>query len=68
MTFTSIDKRLVERKDMAFQKKYVKDAVRQTPDAADAYETIKIEHDSICLYKKKSIAQQSVQAASDKTA
>ena len=68
MTFTSIDKRLVERKDMAFQKKYVKDAVRHTPDAADEYETIKIEHDPICLYKKKTSAQQPVQAASDKTA
>ena len=68
MTFTSIDKRLVERNDLAFQKKYTKDAVRHTTDAAYAYETIKIEHDPICLYKKKISAHQPVQAASDKTA
>ena len=68
MTFTSIDKRLVERKDMAFQKKYVKDAMRHTPDAADEYETIKIEHDTICLYQKKISAPKPVQAASSKTA
>ena len=68
MTFTSIDKRLVERKDMAFQKKYVKDAMRHTPDAADSFETITIEHDNIRLYQKKLSAQQPAQAASEKTA
>jgi len=68
MTFTSIDKRLVERKDMAFQKKYAKDAARSTPDAADSCEIIKIEHDTICLYQKKINAQQPAPAAPKKNA
>ena len=53
MTFTEIDKRLVERKDQAFQEKYLKDSYRHTPDAADQFETIEVEHTPICLCQKK---------------
>lgn len=53
MTFITIDKRLVERNDLAFQDKYRKDSARHTPDAADKYETSEIEHNPICLYQKK---------------
>ncbi len=64
MTFTTIDKRLVERKDLAFQEKYLKDSARHTPDAADKYETTEIEHNPICLYQKKmGLAEQSLDAA-----
>jgi hypothetical protein len=64
MTFTSIDKRLVERKDLAFQEKYLKDSYRHTPDAADKYETSEIEHNPICLYQKqKGLAVQSPDTA-----
>ena len=53
MTFTSMDKRLVERSDLAFQEKYLKDAARHTPDAADQLEATEIEHNPICLCQKK---------------
>jgi len=53
MAFTTIDKRLVERNDLAFQEKYLKDSARHTPDAADKFETSEIEHNPICLYQKK---------------
>jgi hypothetical protein len=53
MTFTTIDKRLVERKDQASQEKYLKDSYRHMADAADKYDTIEIEHTPICLYQKK---------------
>jgi len=53
MTFAPIDKRLVERKDLAFQEKYSKDSYRHLTDAADKYETIEIEHNPICLCQKK---------------
>jgi hypothetical protein len=53
MAFTTIDKRLVERNDLAFQEKYLKDSARHTPDAADKFETSEIEHTPICLYQKK---------------
>jgi hypothetical protein len=53
MTFTPLDKRLVERNDLAYQEKYLKDSARHTPDAADKYETCEIEHTPICLYQKK---------------
>lgn len=53
MAFTTIDKRLVERQDLAFQEKYLKDSYRHLADAADNYETIEIEHEPICLIKKK---------------
>ncbi|MBN2108853.1 MAG: hypothetical protein JW832_15620 [Deltaproteobacteria bacterium] len=55
MTFTPIDKRLVERNDLAFQEKYLKDSARHTPDAADKFETSEIEHTPICLYQKKTV-------------
>ena len=56
MTFTEIDKRLVERKDPAFQEKYLKDSHRHQPDSADKYETIEIEHTPIGLFLKKPLA------------
>jgi|GEM_PF-3656501 len=68
MTFTSMDKRLVERKDLAFQEKYLKDSARHTPDASDKFETVEVEHNPIGLYQKKMESAKPVPAASGKTA
>ena len=68
MTFTTIDKRLVERKDLAFQEKYLKDSYRHLTDAADKYDTIEIEHMPICLCQKKPGAAKPAQALTDFTA
>ena len=69
MAFTSIDKRLVNRKDQAFQEKHLKDVLRHTPDAADEYETVEIEHEPICLFqKKKAIATAAPDSDSDTAA
>lgn len=65
MTFTTIDKRLVERKDLAFQEKYLKDSYRHLTDAADKYETIEIEHTPINLCQKKPGAAKPAQALAD---
>ena len=53
MAFTRMDKRLVERSDLAFQEKYMKNSARHTPDAADQLEATEIEHNPISLYQKK---------------
>ena len=68
MAFTRMDKRLVERSDLAFQEKYMKDSARHTPDAADQLEATEIEHNPICLYQKKMESAKPVPAASGKTA
>lgn len=65
MTFTVIDKRLVERNDLIFQEKYAKDSFRHMPDAADAYDTIEIEHAPICLFQKKQEGAQPDQPLDD---
>ncbi len=65
MAFTTIDKRLVERKDLAFQEKYLKDSRRHLSDAADQYETLDIEHEPICLIDKKKAEAAKAQALTD---
>ena len=69
MAFTRMDKRLVERSDLAFQEKYMKDSARHTPDAADQLEATEIEHNPICLYQKKmAVAAQAKSPAADTAA
>ena len=65
MSFAIIDKRLVERKDLPYQEKYLKDSHRHLTDAADKYETIEIEHTPICLYQKKPGLAKPAQALTD---
>jgi hypothetical protein len=67
MTFTSMDKRLVERKDLAFQEKYMKDSARHTPDASDKFEAVEVEHNPIGLCQKNMGAAKSAPAASEET-
>lgn len=67
MTFEHIDKRFAQRKDLPSQEKYLKDCCRHLPDAADKFDTVEIEHESICLLQKKSGEAEQAPAAEDNT-
>lgn len=67
MTFEHIDKRFAQRKDLPSQEKYFKDCCRHLADATDKFDTIKIEHEPICLLQNKSGQARQAPAAEDST-
>jgi len=57
------DKRLFTRLDQHQQEKYLKDILKQIPDAADKCERVEITHEPIKLLKRKRNAHAAVSPA-----